>query len=253
MLILASLATYGLIDSLFPRTTLRLPSSGQEVSLFGRGPPTMFSSGLFGLMPRRLYTRLFSDLMPRTTLVVLNDARPVTRRTFEDTADSLGVETLGFFSHSAIDGSILESPRVERAVVCDPVVVPRIPFLPPPPPPRSSALVAGSFPVRTLVVRAGQAYDPAVTTPIPEFLFPLVMTDARIETFPNVGHADLLDDAWADLGPRTIPWMRGTAVQRAPFAEWTVQRPDRAALRDDYRRQVAEMALEHLVGEEGGE
>ena len=235
------LAPLGLLDSLFPKTTVRLPSSGKEVSLFGNGPPTMFSSGLFGLMPRRLYTRLFTELMPRTTLVVLNDARPVTRPTLEEAADALGADTLGFFSHSAIDGSILASPRVERAVVCDPVVVPRIPFLPPPSPP---ALLPP--PVPTLVLRAGQAYDADV--PIPDFLFPMAK-EARVETFPNMGHADLLDDAWADLGPRAIPWMRGTGMPRTPFVDWTGWHVRRDDLRDTYRRRIAQLALDHLVGE----
>ena len=159
-----ALLTLGLLDSFFPSSVVNLPQSGQKVSLFGSGPPVMFSSGLFGLMPRRLYTNMFTELMGEATIVVLNDIRPVTRQTFEETADTLGVDKMGFFSHSAIDGSILDSDRIESAVLCDPVTIPQLlPTFPlgMPEKPRSD--------VSTLVIRAGQAYNPDVSTPIPDF------------------------------------------------------------------------------------
>lgn len=244
-------AALGLMDSLFPRTTLPLPASGQSISLFGTGPPCMFSSGLYGLMPRRLYTSLFTELMPRLTLVVLDDPRIVTRAAFEEAADVLGAERLALFSHSSLDAGILDSECLERAVLCDPVAMPRLLGLAPP-------LAAGGPTRSALVLRAGRAYD--APNAIPAFLSPANLDPVAtpVRTFERMGHADLLDDTWASLGPRILPWMRGTERERLPFARWAEARPAAAVdvreSRRAYRKEVAALAAAHLLrGEEAPE
>lgn len=227
-------------DSLLPSRTLRLPSGG-EISTFGRGPPCMFSSGLFGLMPRRLYTDLFSELMPHVTLVVLNDLSPVTRDTVEEVAETLAVETIAFLSHSAFDGSVLSSPVLHGAVLCDPVILPS-PTLP---------FARAPLPiVQPLVLRAGRAYEGSGG--MPDFLFPEV--GSTTVTYDDMGHADVLDDRWASLGPAVIPWMKGPARERTDFRSWAVQ--NQTSLVDSrrtYRSQLARRAVDHLLGQDEGD
>lgn len=223
-----------------------LPRTGQRVSLFGTGPPVVFSSGLFGMMPRRIYTRLFDAMVKNVTLVVLNDASPVTADTVEDVADALRVDQVGFFSHSSIDLSILESERVRCAVLCDPVAVPRVEL--------GGLAPAFAFkaprvqqPVPVLVIRAAKAYDEA-DVPIPDYLAPEFPDGASVQTtYPDVGHADLLDDPWADIGARALPWMRGVVAAPTTFDRWTYRPGAENEARASYRLRVADMAAKHLL------
>jgi hypothetical protein len=232
----------------FLAPTVKLPDSGQTLSLHGSGPPVVFSSGLFGLMPRRLYTKLFALLGDHVTLAVLDDAAPVTATVVEGAADALGAEQVGFLAHSSFDAAILASKRVRRSVLCDPVVLPELDL--------RSGLTSPRVTARgdVLQLRAGHAYDGAGgQAPIPEFLSPTLASTAvatRV-TLPEMGHADLLDDPWAELGPRVLPWMRGASAPAVPFGEWTFQRgrgrDEVREARAAYRARVAELARAHLL------
>lgn len=246
-LLLLATSSLGFWSSLFASKTVHLPATNKDVSLFGAGPPVFFSSGLFGTMPRRLYTQLFDQLMGNVTLVVLNDPTPVTRRVFEETATELGVDRLCLFSHSALDASILLSARLEGAVLCDPVTIPPLPW-------NAPAVASETNHVerpKTLVVKAAHAYDPQVSTPIPDFLFPDdIRSDSLVEwTASDVGHSDLLDDRWAELGTLVLPWMRGPSPTVVPFAQWSTTPTKRASSmraehRATYRSEVATKAID---------
>lgn len=219
---------------------------GQRASLHGGGPPVVFSSGLFGLMPRRIYSKLFQKLKADVTLVVLDDASPVTVETVEKVADVLGVEEVGFLSHSSFDGRILESHRVRTAVLCDPVTVPTL-----------SAVGGVQLDKRkvdrasldALVIKAAHTYDGVEGTPIPDYLLPNLASCREI-TFPGVGHADVLDDTWAEVAVRTFPFMSGARVPRTPFADWSFRREDPTRLRelrDKYREELSDAATSHFL------
>ena len=247
-------ATTAALAALLPPfpPTVTLQRTGQHVSLFGKGRPVVFSSGLFGTMPRRIYSALFRHLAANLTLVVLNEPAPVTLETVEDIANTLAVDQLGFFSHSSIDVDILQSARIRSAVLCDPVTFPRISVgddlgagfgLVPP-------TVAKEMPF--LVLRAARAYDGDGAPAIPEFLCPRLPPDwTREQTFADVGHADLLDDTWADFGSRAIPWMRGVVARTMPYTEWEYRGSgvDARDVRRDYRARVAAEAVAHLLAD----
>ena len=64
--------------------------------------------------------------------------------------------------------------------------------------------------------------------------------------------ADVLDDVWADMGPRFIPWMNGPEPPSKPFREWSREDSKASttrAVRHAYRQQVADLALAHLLAE----
>ena len=226
----------------FLTPTVRTPA-GHRVSLHGTGPPVVFSSGLFGTMPRQLYTELFRRLSTDVTLVVPEGIGPVTAEVIDDVADALAVDRVGFLSHSSIDASLLDSDRIQTAVLCDPVVMPKLDWT-------RGGLVAPdaspNFPV--LVLKAERAYDKD-TPGIPEMISPNILNDdLRERTFETVGHADLLDDTWAEVGRRTIPWMKGADAPVAAFDVWSFDaRRKTSELRDTYRRDVADEILNHVL------
>lgn len=226
-----------------PSSTVRLPNGGGTVGLYGNGPPVVFSSGLFGLMPRRIYTQLFRELRNDLTLVVSQDVTPVTAALVEDMADALSVDHVGFFAHSSFDADILRSSRVGRAVLCDPVTFPDWTLSG-----FEATRVDNADPVIT--VRAENAYE-AATSPIPRFLAPSFTGDHDEVCVQNVGHADLLDDPWADMGPRLMPWMRGMSAPRVGFSEWNRVRATSsrtfATARAEYRTRVASLLRTHFV------
>lgn len=157
---------------------------GQRLTLHGSGPPVLFSSGLFGTMPRRLYTSLFAELTKDLTLVVPEDLSPVTKATVDAVANALAVDKIAFFSHSSIDSNIFDSDRIQSAVLCDPVVLPNVDWMrgglvPPDSPP--------SYPIR--ILRASLSYD-RDTPGIPSMISPSFYegSDVTVRTFDGMGH-----------------------------------------------------------------
>lgn len=222
---------------------------GRKATLHGSGPPVVFSTGLYGSMPTFLYNELFARMQKNVTLVRVEQSL-VSENALEGVAKALGVDKVGFMAHSSFDVSVLSSSRLRSVVLCDPVVFPAVgmpslfgtPALAPPE-------VDLAAPV--LVIRAERSYDPDLT-PIPEFLKPKP-TDASLweeVTVPGVGHADVLDDVWADMGPRFIPWMNGPEPPSKPFREWSSEHSKVSttrAIRRAYRQRVADLALAHLL------
>ena len=209
---------------------------GRQATLQGTGPPVVFSTGLYGTMPTFLYNDLFSRMTKNVTLVRVDQAL-VSETALEGVVRALGVDKVGLMAHSSFDVSILASSALRSAVLCDPVAFPAVAmpsmFATP-----ELASPAVELAVPVLSIRAEQSYDPA-RAPVPEFLKPNP-ADASLwkeVTIPGVGHADVLDDVWADMGPHFIPWTN------------TPQSPSTRAVRRAYRKEVADLALAHLLAE----
>ena len=225
--------------------SLRL-QSGLQISLHGQGPPVLFSSGLYGLMPRRIYSRLFSELSKNLTMVVLDSVAPVRADLLDDICSTIRSDDIGLFAHSSLDMELLRSDRVRSAVLCDPVVYPSVQFLPHPG--VTSPLVARDIPM--LILKAEQTYS--VTsggTAFPDFLIPTGPSDTSERVFDKMGHADLLDDTWAELAPRVFPFMASASAPSVPFDGWTrkaLSSSDATAIRRSYRRSVAALSSAHF-------
>lgn len=240
------LSLFSLSAFLAPTVPLR---SGGSVTLHGRGPPVLFSTGLFGTMPHWIYSEFFKQMTPNVTMVVLNGPSPLTGDRIEEIADAVAVDRIGFFAHSSTDRLILDSPRVGSVVLCDPVVMPQVSL--------SLEMTSSEVnnPVPFLVMRAGQSYasdDGGGPSPIPDYLGPNLPSDSTTTiTFDGMGHADLLDDTWAELGATTIPWMRGPASPTRSFLDWRFTRTSRelSKARRTYRADVAQRALAHFLAD----
>ena len=102
------------------------------------------------------------------------------------------------------------------------------------------------FPVR--VLRAALAYE-GDAKGIPDMISPQ-LDGASTRVFEDVGHADILDDTWAEIGPRALPFMRGTRSPTVSFASWANdQRTRPSDTRAAYRAAVADEILAHLLAD----
>ena len=110
----------------FPGVHRQLRGRRERICVRGTsGPPIVVSSGLFSLMPSLTYSKFFQALQDQNlTLITTDSIRPMTRELFEDIAHTLNVNAVGFLAHSSFDKTILCSPALHAAVLCDPVVLP---------------------------------------------------------------------------------------------------------------------------------
>ena len=96
-----------------PRVNLK---SGAKASFRGKGPPVVVSTGLYGSMPTLMYSELIRNLQSNLTVVTVN--KPfLTAETLEEVADAIGVDQVGFLSHSSFDAIVLSTAAVKRAVL----------------------------------------------------------------------------------------------------------------------------------------
>jgi len=174
------------------------------------------------------------------TVVTHESVMPLTGQTVQSIAAALCVDNVGLFAHSSMDASILNSGVVHRAFLCDPVVLPswspgRGFFSP----------TFDDIDCRIKIVHASMAYDDA-ETPIPDYISPDTFSrESELLTIVNVGHTDILDDAWADVGTRLIPWVSGTTAQSSSYDTWSrsnAQEERNPKRRAEYRREIASLA-----------
>lgn len=221
---------------------------GQRATVKGKGSPVLFSPGLFGTMPSFMYGALLREMRNHVSVVTLDGVSPVTRDKFDAVADALRVDTLGFLSHSSFDVNVLRSPHLHRAVLADPIVFPTLGGVFPNPVWTSPSV---DLSCDVLTFHSELAYERG-DPPIPSFLEPVPIDPARWTnvTMHGVGHVDLLDDVWSDLGVRLVPFFAGPVPERRAFEEWSMPSSTRNVkrLRQEYRTAFAQQAVAHLLG-----
>ena len=231
--LLLSAATPAFLGRLFPPTVKM--ADGRRLTLHGTGPPVLWSGALFGTVPHHVYSDLFARLEKNLTLVVPEGPLPVSAGVVERAADALAVAQVGFFGHSAFDGRVLESRRVHRAVLCDPILLPSL-WTPPSP-------GGACCPTRVMRSELGAGLAPAQ------------LAESTERVHARVGHLDVLDDAWAELGARTVPWVRGVQADTVAFEKWSRDSSrllSASAVRRSYRDEVAVDAAAFFAAEDSG-
>lgn len=211
---------------------------GKSATLIGSGPPVLFSPGVYGRSTWRVYGQLLRTMGENVTVAVVPGA--VTTGTVDALTTELGVDRIGLVAHAACDPSLLRSRRVCRAALIDPIARPML---------NSVQTATPTLVVRTELLETDERF--------PDFHRMLVRGDAvRESTWVDVGHADVLDDTWAELASKSRVW-RGARSQTVLFGQW-----DRTAVRDalaqrkqvrtDYRVGVANEIVEFLLQDQGG-
>lgn len=85
-------------------------------------PKVVFSSGLYGAMPLKMYRTVLDPMYSN----VIDAPVPLTRIRFENICDEYELDKLPLIAHSSFDADILSSHRLERALLIDPAALPSL-------------------------------------------------------------------------------------------------------------------------------
>ena len=103
-------------------------SSGRELIVVGKGPPVLFSPGLFGTMPKWFYGEFLNNLKKNVSIVTINDFYPLKIDDICEIADSIAVDKISLITHSSFEPNILTCDRLNAAALCDPISIPDFDF-----------------------------------------------------------------------------------------------------------------------------
>ena len=209
-------------------------ANGEKISLIGKGAPVVFSTGLFDTMPHNIYSDFVSKLKKHMTVVVREQWSPMDRSTLKMISDALAVDQVGLIAHSSFDPAIIDEHAC-KVFLMDPIAFPSWA------PGRgfTQSVTKGDIDAPIQVAHAALAYDGE--TPIPDYLEPEIAdSKSPILLYKNVGHVDILDDTWADIGTR-MPWVPGASPTKTNFTFWQSSnvRGERA-VRNSYRKTLAD-------------
>lgn len=221
-------------------------SSEKNLYLKGKGPPLLFSTGLFGGMPNFLYSNLQNDLANNFTLILNKDYKPFIEEDIEEISQELEVEQLALFGHSSTDIKILESDFLNKIVLCDPIIIPNL-----------NALIGNTKKIETsgdiLIIKAEKLYRS--DRQLPEVQNPIFNKKKIYKEliYKNVGHPDLLNDYWANLAIKTQLW-RGITVEkeRKKFKDWKFDNNNNYKTklkekRKEYRKFIKEETINFIL------
>ena len=138
----------------------------------------VFSSGLYGTIPKFAYSNLFKNIN-----VVVNSEFPLNKRKFEELCDKCEQDTMPLIAHSSIDPDILNSHRLEKALLFDPATLPLL---------STSGLIPTTVHPRAPInIILTKFYDSFVKKP-----FQPNIENANTIQLDYGGHSDLLDGMW---------------------------------------------------------
>ena len=145
--------------------------------------PVIVSTGLYGIMPHFAYSEIFSSFN------VVNAPSLLNKRSFEDICDKYEKDKMPLIIHSSFDPRILDSHRLERALLIDPAILPSF---------GTSGFVPTKVSARAPInILRSKMYDSFVKKP-----FQPELESATCIQVEHGGHSDILDGMWSLLGSR---------------------------------------------------
>lgn len=219
-------------------TNIKL-SSGKTAILDGKGPPLLFSGGLYGTMPKRFYSKLLNDLKKNVTVVSIENFNIIEPEDIDNIVDKLRVDSIAFLSHSSFKPEVLENDKINSAVLLDPICLPKINFVGIT---RPYAYI--DYPV--LIIRSEKLYN--TENPLPEWQELEIESDKCVidEVYKDVGHPDILDDSWADIAKNLGFWSMAEQ-DIVEFKDWRPNlKTNVATIRKQYRKSTSNKILEFI-------
>lgn len=203
--------------------------NGRNVKVIGKGPPVVFCPGLYGTMPTNLYNSLINGIKKDLSVIVFDDLSPVYKSDLEYAADAIGANKVGFLSHSAIDLDILNSDRIEHALLHDPITSPQFSFM---------GLETSEIDtdLKVTIVNAENTVNGNI--PLPNFNIPKINGNCDYIVDLNVGHADILDPMWSGFARKFPLWNSGLKkYSLMDYGDWVFSSRKNDDT-EDYRRFV---------------
>ena len=214
-------------------------SSGKTAIIDGKGPPLLFSSGLYGTMPRRFYTKLINDLKKNVTVVSIENFNIMEPDDIDNIVDKLRVDSIAFLSHSSFNPEVLENDKINSAVLLDPICLPKINFA-------GITRPYANIDYPVLIIRSEKLYN--TENPLPDWQEIEIETSQTItdEIYRDVGHPDILDDFWADIAKNFGFWSMAEQ-DIVEFKDWRSNfKTNVPTIRKQYRKSTSNKILEFI-------
>lgn len=222
--------------NMFCATTLMtIALTTPSVHITGKGPPVLFQTGIYNTLPRFFYSRFLKEMEKSTSIITtrenLNDLSTIDR-----IADSLGAESIGLITHSGMNPSLLESSRVERSVLIDPISIPDLTLFEGV---QASKAIALS---PTCIIRSGWTLDA-----IPESF--RLDVDGAQESSNEAGPVDILDNIYGGVADNMgLRYIRQTNPETRSFSNWSATSSTKVTqTRNDYRHDIVKQCLDFLL------
>ena len=211
--------------------------SGKTITIKGSGPPVLFSTGLFGTMPQFFYGNIINSLKQNFSIIEINGFNPIVKQDIYDIVDGLSVSSIGYISHSSFNPDVLETSKINSAVLIDPICIPSLS-----PTGFNTRDIYVEYPVQ--IFYAEKLLD--TDAPLPDWQRPNFYGDITTEIVKDVGHPDILDNFWADIAKGLNLW--GTAENElVDFNEWKLKNTNSIKqTRMEYRKLVANRCIEFI-------
>tara|TARA_R110002012_G_scaffold140905_1_gene298613 strand:+ start:4 stop:843 length:840 start_codon:yes stop_codon:yes gene_type:complete len=218
-------------------------NSGKQLSLVGSGPPVVFSSGLFGTMPRELYGEFISNLKKNVTILSINNVEPISKKDITDIADSIGVDSVSYISHSSFNPEVLESDRINKAILIDPICLPKLNIDGINSVDITAVDINVDYPIK--IFKAEKLYTAETSLPI--WQNPTINGVVVDEIISGVGHPDILDDLWADVAKKLGLWKTAEGEVVA-FKDWKFKKSmnNIKNMRKQYRDYISQKCLNFI-------
>ena len=215
-----------LLSFLTPSINLK---SGKSITLDGKGPPILFSTGLFGTMPKFLYSKFLNKIKKDFTVITIDGFSPIVNDDIDDIVKTIAVESIAYISHSSFNYDILNNENINSAILVDPITLPKLNING-----VSRRYIDVKFP--TTIIKAYKLYNTEFSLPVwqdPKF-------NGNITNFiyENVGHPDILDNFWANLA-KTYGFWDSTNGEISNFKNWTYKNNKINKIRENYRKFIA--------------
>ena len=199
-------------------------------------------------MPKYMYTDVIREMVDANlTVAISREMGVLTRRNVEALADAIQVQRIGLFVHSSFDADLLRSDRINSIAMSDPVILPRIQQLWGDSEQFESVSKRPHHPSRPHLRGRCDAHPRLFDAELPASSVSVTQY-----SLCDMGHADLLNDRYADFGRDRIPWITGATSPRLRFADWSrdhITRDQNSVRRrrSEYRRTVAQLVSRHLT------
>ncbi len=225
------------INSFLFQNSLKL-SSGKTISFSGNGPPVLFGTGLYGTMPQFIYSNFVNDLKKNLTIININGNSPIVKSDIEDITNAINSDKISYIGHSSFNYDILESKKINAAILLDPLFVPLLSFNG-----FNSPLIKPKY--NLLVLNTDKLINSDNKKP-PEWQFLNLHKSVEVLTIKNVGHPDLLDDRWANIAQNFNLWDMAEG-EKMNFNNWKFNSKKTISnIRKEYRKELANKIINFI-------
>ena len=224
--------------------------SGKSATLYGSGPPSLLCTGLFSVMPGFLYSDLIKLLQKNSTLITINDYKPLVKNDIEDLCNTLNVDKIMLIGHSSFNPDVLNSDYIAKAVLMDPINIPKISFIS-----IDNHIINVDYDLH--ILKAEFLYnnnnnnynDDNNKEIIPSWQTPIINgKNVYEEIILDSGHPDILDNIWANFAKKYGFW-KMMNTEKICYKDYNYNKKNNNNInvkRDAYRKYMATKILESL-------